>query len=460
MDHLEEEILYALCKDSKNPTLLHHYFLLLKRNEKYDEGREQLEIALEANPDHWQIHQDFGRLSMTLENHEAARDHILKSLELNPLDDDSHVNIAFVYKRLGDVELAKAHCHKTLEIDSGNSGAHFLLSTLYREDPVDIKTAKMHFEKIFDRFPGSGIFTHMYAMFLHSNDFTEEAGVQYKKAVEFRPELSKLRTHYARWLVFNGRFADARAQLQEASGKCNDADCFEFCSFYGDFLKETGEIFTAKVQLEKAVELKPDNYTCRHKLAEVCKTIGDMDRAAIHYEKLGETLIEQKQSNILFWKTAVFFANEFEDWEKAERYAAKALEFEPEDGEVHLFYAHLMTEMGDYDKAHVHLQEMIKLQPDNMGNHILAVMFLSEQEKYKAFCQGILDNWLEKEPSNTKLLMKAAYFSFMHGNEMQARDYLQKLLEVEPDNEFARKRLNDIERKLLIQNMQLAFDSS
>lgn len=126
----------------------------------------------------------------------------------------------------------------------------------------------------------------------------------------------------------------------------------------------------------------------------------------------------------------------------------KLLESHPDFGQAHYDLGFLYFEMGEKEKALEHYHESINLEPGNTG-----------------FCKGLADFYyvklgdadqaikhynkvLETDPNNCETLMILGNLAVVENKFDKAKDFFQKILDIEPWNEEAALFVEKLDRRL------------
>ncbi len=164
-------------------------------------------------------------------------------LKRNPGKIEIHYDIAMVYDARGYQELAERHLRRYIELDPDEPNTYNFLGYMLVESDKNLEEARTLIKKAVEMDPKNGAFRDSlgWAHFKLGN--LDEAIAELEKAVEFMPEDSAVREHL------------------------------------GEVYREKGGEFAEKAILEweRSLEIKPNNPSLQQRLAELRKTLEQME---------------------------------------------------------------------------------------------------------------------------------------------------------------------------------------
>ena len=134
--------------------------------------------------------------------------------------------------------------------------------------------------------------------------------------------------------------------------------------------------------------------------------------------------------------------------EEAIRALEELLESHPDSGQAHYDLGSLYLEMGEKEKALIHYHESINLEPGNTGfSKGLADLYYvhlgNTDEAIKQY-----NKVLEKDPSDCETLMILGNLAVVENQFDKAKEFYQRILDIEPWNEEAAVFVEKLDRRL------------
>lgn len=169
---------------------------------------------------------------------------------------ETYVQLGLGYLRKGERQRARTNLLKALEKDKRSANAHNAMALLFQMDGEN-KLAEEHFQK----------------------------------AIDYEPDLTRVRYNYAAFLFRQKRFGDAKQQFLIASEDINYTRRGQVFYNLGLIAKQLDKAEEAQEAWEKAIKLSPKLPGPFLELAEVYFERGDHPRAKrflVHYEGLSK----------------------------------------------------------------------------------------------------------------------------------------------------------------------------
>lgn len=175
---------------------------------------------------------------------------------------------------------------------------------------------------------------------------------------------------------------------------------------------------------EKAKKLEPSNFFFRLLYAESLKGNQEFEKASEEFEAIIDDFPKKISTYIELALIYVFV----KDYKKAiDIYNRLEIEIGPNE-EVKLKKQYLYLQLGEVNKAAEEIQDLIKLQPDNVQNYLLlAELYYVNDQKEKA--QRAYKKAVERFPKNSKLHLSLADFYRKDGQIDKAFDHLKTAFE-------------------------------
>ena len=300
--------------------------------------------------------------------------------------------------RAGKTEAARWALEKMIQDFPGSAVAHYNLAVL-AFDSKDMEQARSSFETAASLAPGNFAIQKQLADFYYvgAND-PQKAIQQYQVALELQPDDRQTLITMAHLNVLLERFDQAR-------------------SYY-----------------LKALELEPDDYELRRILSKLEGRHEPGSRSTESYRSA--PTVEQ-----LYRKAR----QEIEAGRKdnalviLEEIAGKFPEFAPAHNDLGV----LAYEQGQKDVARKHYQKAVELAPQSPTFHKnLADFYLFEDKRVKEAMEHYLQA-LKIDPTDIETLLATGNVCLLLGKADDARTFFERVLELEPWNEEARKLIED-----------------
>jgi len=224
---------------------------------------------------------------------EPSRQASLRALSLNPGLASAHVTLGTLYMWTGERELASQELEEALKTDKFDASVYAAMGNLLVRQGRNSEAGPL-FEKAATLSPEDWYILVQYGGYYDEMGKYAEAAEQYRKALELAPDNPRAHNNLGYVYRLQNRLPEAEAEYREAVRLEPTAGHYRNL---GQVLLEEGNLGQAKLMLERAVDLKPDNYRSWGFLASVYSTSeGDRSKAEEAYRKaiaLGEELRKQ-----------------------------------------------------------------------------------------------------------------------------------------------------------------------
>jgi len=231
---------------------------------------------------------------------------------------------------------------------------------------------------------------------------------------------------------------------------------------FGEFLLKQGNENEAMAELQKGVDIQPDNAEAHYYLADLLLKQGKVDEAIAHYQKaferqpdtddyrsaLGELLLKQGKADeaIAHYQKVLQIspglAGTHNDMglafglkgnvDEAIVHYQKALEINPNLAEAHDNLGFALQQLGKTDEAISHFQRALEIKPDFAAAHDNLGLALAQKGKMD---EAILHfkKALEIKPAMADAHENLGIALAQKGKLDEAIPHLQKALEIKPD---------------------------
>ena len=399
-------------------------------------GKSELAIktykkALEINPKNPMAYFNIGSAYQIQQNHQEAVEYLKKAVELD--EDESFLTaLAMSEVKLNDYQSALKHYKQLALMSPGRENYKYNIVTCYEalgENQIAIKMleemvyvnpkfilpaqklaslyiktnqlgkAKEIYDNILLKNKLTAETLHQYAILSSSLCDTETAEKMLKKVIRMNPEIAK--AHKDLGIIYlNKRLFDyAEDEFKTALSLApND---FEILFEYGNFLYSISKNHDADRFYGEALEVEPNNVL------------------ALTFMGLNKLVLNQL--------------------DEAHKYIMKAVKIEPNHEYVQFCVGRILFARGEFEEAKRYLIRAMEQNPDVETQNTLALTYYELGEVEQAL--NILKNIDSKRPKSISVLMEIAKCYEKLGQNDNALEYLDKVVDIFPDNEDAHEMI-------------------
>ncbi|MCM1002779.1 MAG: tetratricopeptide repeat protein [Candidatus Gastranaerophilales bacterium] len=398
---------------------------------KSEEAITTYKKALELNPKSVMAYFNIGSAYQIQQNHEMACEYLQKAIDLE--EDEGFITaLAMSEVKLGRYESALKHYKQLALMCPGKENFKYNIVTCYEalgefqtaikmlEEMVYVnpkfilpaqKLASLYIKtnqldkakKIYDdillKNKVSAEILHQYAILSSSLCDTDTAEKMLKKVIRMNPELAK--AHKDLGIIYlNKRLFDYARDEFETAMKLAPND-FEILFEYGNFLYSISENLEAERYYAEALEVEPKNVL------------------ALTFMALNKLILNQIDS--------------------AHDYIMKALKIQPHHEYVQFCAGRILFAKHEYEDAKRYLVRAVEQNPDIETQNTLALTYFELGEYQSAL--NVFKNIYAKSPKSVSLLMQIAKcYEALKDND-SALEYLDKVVEIFPENEDAHEMI-------------------
>ncbi|HXD29489.1 MAG TPA: tetratricopeptide repeat protein [Pyrinomonadaceae bacterium] len=331
--------------------------------------------------------------------------HLEELVAAYPNDERAHFALGGYYFGQQEMNSAIEHYKKATELSPTYSTAFNILGYAYRQN-ADYANAENAFKKYIELIPGDPNPYDSYAELLLKMGRFDESIAQYRKALEIDSNFVNSHFGIAADLMYQGKHADALAELQKMMGKArNDGE--RRTALFGMTVVDTdnGKIDQALSEVEK-------QYTLGEKTNDVPNMIGDVqlralimletgkyDEAKELYAKAAKMIEESNQSQAIKDNAKLFShfnlarvaigkndlaaaKNEADAFQKA-----AAPNNPNQQKQVHSLNGMIALAEKDYNKAIAELAQANQQNPQDLYRQCQAYEGKGDGAKAKEFCK-------------------------------------------------------------------------
>lgn len=304
------------------------------------------------------------------------------------------------------------------------------------------------------------------AALLRAQLATGEAAGFLREFLVANPGAKEARVAYARTLVSQKRYADARQEFQTllADNKDNGDAMYAV----GVLSLQLGDLDEAEKQLKRLVETNhAEVNSARYYLGQIAEDRKKPDEALAWYgrvhsgnqylparmrmahalakqQKLGQALHVLRETTAAnSQERAQLLVGEAQLLREAGRnqdayvVLSKGLAEDADQPDL-LYETALMAErVGKMDVVESHLRRLIELKPDHAHAYNALGYTLADRGERLAEAEQLIDKALELAPNDPFILDSKGWILFRRGNAEEAADVLKKALSLRPDPEIA-----------------------
>ena len=302
------------------------------RQRKFDEAKEQIELAMKLDPDLATAVAALGALAAARGDKEKAESYYRQAIEMDPGSTGPSVYVQLGYMFLNSLEREKAReaFSKAIELDKLNGAAHNGLgSILVAEDKLD------------------------------------EAMEEFEIAVRSLPNHPTLLAGLA-MLYDKQHQAEKAKEFIERALAVNES-CLPALNNQGLILKHAGDLEKAMASFNRALEVNPGFLPARQNLALCYVALRDEEKAVAEFttvlrynRRVPQALVNVGAYHADHGRPAM-----------AKQLLERALSVAPGYALAHANYGTLLLQEGKPREALVHLKKSLELQPDQAGREDL-----------------------------------------------------------------------------------------
>ncbi|MDD6140645.1 MAG: tetratricopeptide repeat protein [Bacteroidales bacterium] len=356
-----------------------------------------------------------------------------------------------VYMRLGNPDSALVSYDKALAIEPGNGYINLAKANIYREqgdaDNYEREIRRALLNKDTDIDMKVDILTRYIGKTLQDNDSTTNIDQICNTVIELHPHEPAVRRLYADYLTFVHNYEGAAEQLSFAlDGDPSDVKLWQRLMWLYNYQKaydktlETGD---------RALTYFPESSDIYHIKANALNLAGRFSEA-LEMDSIALTKINDQSSasraNIFTHMAACY--EQLGQLDEAYKCFDRALEDAPDDILALNNYAYtLSTHGGDLDRAESMVKMALAGEPENSSYLDTYAWILFLRHDYKPALEYIekainAAEEAEEEELTDELLEHYGDILFMNGQPEKALDCWRKALELNPQSELLRKKVD------------------
>jgi tetratricopeptide (TPR) repeat protein len=221
----------------------------------------------------------------------------------------------------------------------------------------------------------------------------------------------------------------------------------------GIFLKKKGRLNEARMQFEKALQLKPDYSSAHINMGATLVRQKKFEEALDHFAEAAR--IRKNFPEALYSMATVLVLLGRID--EAQEHYEKALAINFDYADAHLKLADILDEKGRQQEAIEHYRETLRLNPNYVQAHNNLGATLASQGKLEE-AMGHFTRVLQIRPKDAEAHFNLGNVKANQGKYEEAAAYFSKALQLNPKDREARRNLQKV-RELMKHNGALRSDA-
>lgn len=464
---LAEKVLQFVQDDYSIYYLIGTAYLSMK---KFAESILYLEKALELNPTHSQLHNNLGTAYLTTNKYDKAYENYLKASELDPKNSLTFYNIASILQIQNKHKEACEFFQKAYDVEPNESYIVSLALSEFKSEQYN--SAISHYKMLVAQHPEKQNFQYNLACCYEMiGEYNFAIGIL-DQLVLLNPKSLTMSQKLANLYLKTDQPAKAKEIYQRviSKGVVSDEIYYEYalvCVRAGDVdtaetilkkvvelnpnfanaHKDLGVIYLskrlfdyAKDEFEKAITIAPDDIGIAFEYANFLHAISEYAKAQEFYKRTTDKLPNNPNA-LTFSALNLMALNRLED---ALIQIEQALKDFPEEDFILFCAGKIHYLMKNYEKAQLFLIKSYEKNPTTEVTNLLGLNYF-ELENYDT-ANNIFLKLLEKNPTNTNLLLNSAKCYEKLSKREEAKEQLNKVLEMFPEFEEARELMDKLEK--------------
>jgi len=376
----------------------------------------EMQNLLQTAPDNVEYNISMAALMVQLGKNDQALTYLNHAQEVDPDNGYIYLSKAQYYDYLNDSvaydgEIYRALINPNIEVeDKINVMVSYIRDLIAKQD-TSARVSRL-FETLADQHPHEANIRELYCDYLMINNKYAAAAEQIGYALDIDPSSAK---NWRKLLVINMLDENYPAAIQAA---------------------------------EKALQYNPNDIDLYRYIAPAYYQIGEYDRALDTYDramKIIDPEDDELRSDIIGGKGDVYM--EMGDTVQAYRLYEEALEVYPENASILNNYAYFLAVKGqELDKAEDLAARSINAEPNVNSLDTYAWVFFKKKDYAQArkYIEMALQLSQEQgDKPSEELFEHYGDILFFCDEPDQAVEQWQKALEIEPDNELLKRKVND-----------------
>ncbi|MDP8262942.1 MAG: tetratricopeptide repeat protein [Candidatus Ancaeobacter aquaticus] len=347
----------------------------------YDEAIFEFKRALEVNPKYVKVMNNLGIVFAEKGEYEKALDSFNNALAIKENDPEAIYNIGMTYwKKIRDYDEAKKYFQQYIQLRPNDETTYEVKKILGKIDQDKLihkqRTQEIMVEALST--PDDDTSEHYTrAVQLYTEGNIDKALSEFKIAAEKQENETNARIYMGVILNQKGRVDDAIEQLEKSIELTPDnPDAYYNLALIYDKVKNNSA--KALTNYKKAIKYNKDYLDSYSRMGDIYARTGKIDKAMKQYEKTIEldTNYAKGYSNI-----GILF-NSKGEYRKALDNIQKAIKIDPNDPIFYNNLANVYLENNNYTKARETIARAVELDPDSAISHCTYGEILESLKEY------------------------------------------------------------------------------
>ncbi len=388
----------------------------------YDKALAQFNAAIDTDSRYYKAYYGRGIINYLQKAYLSALREFQRSLSINPNHDRSYYYTGIIYTRIDSLNKGIHALEKSIDLNPNYAPAHYELGLAEMERgwykrAITSLTKATQLDPDFYR-AINALGEAYYALNLY-----EEAIIEFNKAIKLRPKFATAHFNLGNSIYRRGALAEivdafwALLEVQYSPSAGTNGVSSNLTPIAGlENLREKSRISDESEILRKMVR------SYRIALAYDQRFYEASYNLALTYENLANP-------------------------DSAEYYYKLAIQQKPDLAQAHMRLGKIYENRSDYRMAFSEFKEVVKYDPD----YFSANPKLGEPYRYVNIIETVLNEnitALDNNPADKAALEIVGKIYLSLGRYGQAKEYYEKLLAVNPDNDIAQQTLKRIRRQL------------
>jgi Flp pilus assembly protein TadD len=326
------------------------------RNRDWRDDLTLFSAAVKTSPQSVKVRSNLGAELMRLGRYPAAREELERALQIDPDYHPARVNLAQCLLDEGDLAGAEREARRALASMPGDPVAAFQLGEILLRDGR-MEEAEAVFRELLAVRPGSGELHGRLGVVLEARGRTAEAEAELVRAVELEPSSATLHNDLGLFYGRLGRHDDAVEHLRRAVDLSPETEVLR--NNLGNSLREAGHLVESFEELERAVHGRPGFAAAHYNLGLTLERLGRGDEAADRYR--AAIRLRPRYGDALRALGRVTL--DASDAAGSLPPLDAAIEIDDADTEAHALRARAMLRLGRYREAESDLLRVLQLNP-------------------------------------------------------------------------------------------------
>ncbi len=426
-DKAKEQANGVLASQPNNPDA---FALLANIAQKQGDNAQAVTLikrAISLDPGRSTFHTSLGILeAVNPSSGSSGEGELQQAIALNGKDPSARIAFAEILAKKGDVNGAEQQIQAAVTAKPDDLQARALLAALYLKENNQGK-AEQTLIQATKNLPDKDQPSALLLSFYSHNHQLGQAETTFANLHESLPKSIPIATEYARVLLMEGKFDDARGALKDISKTSGSKPEVE--QLNADLLMHDGKPNDALTLLQKAVAGAPDDARLRMMLAQVASSLGKSGVAETNLREAARL----DPRNLEVARALAAIASSHNDMTQLSQIAAQAITAHPDAPDGYLWRGSAEAKQQQFDDAENDFQTALKKDP----NSEVATLDLGElqlTQQHTAQGRALLEQVLARYPNQLTALNLLVSADLQEKQPAKALALIQAQIEKSPNN--------------------------